>query len=420
VIDAELRRNLRLEMTTHRLIAIPLLIALCFALAGWFSADSDVESLLLIGMALLPGLWGTRLAADALIDEVVGRTWDTQRMSGQGAGSLAWGKLLGATAVTWYGAFWLLAAASPVLLSGRVAIAPIGNALGAALFAQLAAFLGALVTIRGDKAQPRFATTLMQIGGIAAGVAMYALLELASEPKQIAWFDLATTNNIVAHWTAFLCAFWVVVGITQMMRAELRFDDGASAWIIFLMVVAIYCAGFGWWVARVDGIMPAQAGALGAAGGGLLFVAVVAAFADPNDRVRLGAWIARTRGKPMRAFWQAPAAIQALAIALAVSLAAIAWMSGQERLVMAALVAQALRDIMVIWLCAILFRRRLLATLIYLVVLNQLLPLLVGASGWLQGSAIFRMSVDWPGLSVVGLLTQMAVLAAVGILLARR
>ena len=102
--NPEFRRNLTLELTPHRLIAVPVILGLIFATAWAIEGPRATAGAGRMLMTILLALWGARAAADAVFGEVADRTWDAQRMSSIGPWTMSWGKLLGATVFSWYGA----------------------------------------------------------------------------------------------------------------------------------------------------------------------------------------------------------------------------------------------------------------------------------------------------------------------------
>ena len=64
-----------------------------------------------IGYILVVLFWGSRIAAAAMVREIVDKTWDQQRLSSMGAWGMTWGKLFGSTSYVWYGCGLLLAVA---------------------------------------------------------------------------------------------------------------------------------------------------------------------------------------------------------------------------------------------------------------------------------------------------------------------
>ena len=103
-MNPEFRRNLWLELSTHRLLAAPLVIALITALIVAASPRDALDNLsraAAAGFAAMVLLWGTQLAGASVVEEARDRTWDAQRMSAIGPWTMTWGKLLGAPAFAW-------------------------------------------------------------------------------------------------------------------------------------------------------------------------------------------------------------------------------------------------------------------------------------------------------------------------------
>ena len=107
-MNPELRRNLWLELSMHRLVAMPVVLVLVLALISARSSDPwpAVFDAALWILVLVLHLWGGRNAAEAVTEEVRDRTWDWQRLSSLVPWQMTWGKLFGATAYSWYGAAW--------------------------------------------------------------------------------------------------------------------------------------------------------------------------------------------------------------------------------------------------------------------------------------------------------------------------
>src|SRR5262245_22938309 len=118
-MNPELRRNLWLEFSTHRVIAVPVVIALGILLIKASGGKDTLETIAGfagMGYAAMVLLWGTQLAGMSVIEEAQSRTWDAQRMSAIGPWAMTWGKLVGAPSFTWYGGCILLAL---FVLTGR-------------------------------------------------------------------------------------------------------------------------------------------------------------------------------------------------------------------------------------------------------------------------------------------------------------
>ncbi|HEY5720670.1 MAG TPA: hypothetical protein VIW02_09840, partial [Gammaproteobacteria bacterium] len=114
-LNPELRRNLWLELGPQRLLLMPLVLGLLFALAYALADGVDagryaVAVTAAIAYGLVCVLWGMHLAGEAVLGEVAARTWDWQRMSSVAPWSMTWGKLLGSTLYPWYAALFCLPA----------------------------------------------------------------------------------------------------------------------------------------------------------------------------------------------------------------------------------------------------------------------------------------------------------------------
>ncbi len=83
-LNPEFRRNLWLELTPHRLIAMPVILFAIFVLSALIEETSKnwgLRSASISAFYAIVYLWGTRRAAATQADEVRARTWDAQRMS---------------------------------------------------------------------------------------------------------------------------------------------------------------------------------------------------------------------------------------------------------------------------------------------------------------------------------------------------
>ena len=99
-LNPEFRRNLWLELSPHRLIAMPMILLAIFFLSASIGESGNwwgVPRASLLAYYVIVFFWGTRRAVASLADEVRGRTWDGQRMSALGTWAMTWGKLFGGT-----------------------------------------------------------------------------------------------------------------------------------------------------------------------------------------------------------------------------------------------------------------------------------------------------------------------------------
>lgn len=246
-MNPELRRNLWLELSAHRLLATPAIIALVCVLILANSDGNGYPVLATVaGFAslLLLAAWGSKLAADGIGDEARGRTWDAQRLTSIGPWQMTYGKLVGATAFAWYGGgmcLVLFVAAGMGRLDGPV-LKLAGLIVAGSVFFHAVAFNGALVAAQRNPGA-RSTNALVWI---------LVLLSVASPARQ--W--LAANQGAVAWWggrydavnfslaSAVLFAAWAVFGAYRSMCSALHVPTTPWALVTFLCFVSVYLAGF--------------------------------------------------------------------------------------------------------------------------------------------------------------------------------
>lgn len=313
-MNPELLRNLWLEITPQRLIAMPAVLFLIFG-AVLISDDRGAlaDAAWWTGIAI-GVLWGARQAAGAVMGEVAGRTWDSQRASALTPAQMALGKLFGATAYAWYGVVLcalvhLGAGGAPVEAASL--ILRTGLAHGVALFASLV-----LLALGG---RSLVMTSLPHLAGIvaAAGAGVEAMLPMAAmmghmaheaaDPghASIAFYGLAVNRLVFTLVTIALFWAWSVVGCIALLRGELNVPRRIPLWALFIGFVALFAAGFG------------QGIALAAAFLALCLLTQAAALLEPKSRRGIARLLSGEVGA-------VPPSLQALlaATALAVALAA--------------------------------------------------------------------------------------------------
>jgi hypothetical protein len=397
-MNPELRRNLWLQLSLQRLVAAPVVLGILFALI-WMIEPRGIAAAAEWVFYLVVGFWGTRRAADSLAEEVAGGTWDGQRLSSLGAWPMVVGKLLGATAFAWYcglialavglryGPGWPDPAALAWSAARFVALGVLGHALA------LLAVLAFRRKLPGERRLPVAGSQL--VGLLAMFVARFATAGggLSDAPAgQVGWFDLTLPAPV--FWLVSIAAFalWALLGCYRLMRVELQFRAAPWVWFAFLLFVVGWVEGLAW-----PTLLDAPGGparwlvAPAVLVGGLTYVALFAERKDPLAYRALGAAFAR--GDLGRAWTLLPLWLPSwllfagLALALAallgdatlpaidlwagspLALAGLGKVAAAWPMVVAAVLFQ-LRDILfVLWLNAVMRRRRAdLAAFLYLAV----------------------------------------------------
>jgi hypothetical protein len=431
-MNPELLRNLWLEFSIRRLIAMPLVLALVFIAPLMEKPAPAPQNLIDIippigdeadefapqvqDNAALPGqngfpvrhvafsaamifllfLWGTRLSAETLFAEVNGRTWDAQRSSAIGPWAMTIGKLFGSTAYVWYGALFCLLfwAVRPVSDASTVLTLIFGG-----LFAQALALYASLLLLRMTPERSRFRISLVQIGVLAFFA--FIVIVFAQRQTQVAWYVL----NIRASWfgvaSLALAFVWTVIGANQLMRAELQIETGPAAWIGFLVTVAVYVAGFAGdpeIILSARSTAPAMASIIRGlllAGVVLAILAPISALLAPPRLLTLRRWIAARpfarQGRILTPSWIWPLSLAILLTAAAGILGAFdpgagmavfgGMLDGPILTMSVALIAFAIRDIGIIHALTLNpnARRGVTAAMVVMAVSYVVLPQVAGA-----------------------------------------
>lgn len=245
-MNAELRRNLWIELSTHRLLAMPVALALVLAFAHAVS-DAPWHGVALTAAWIAAGflgVWGARAAAESVGDEMRARTWDAQRLSALGPWDMTWGKLFGSTAFAWYGGLISLAvvlATAPAdwrypalkIAALIVAVSVLGQA-AAGLAGLAAARKG---HSRGGLVGLWLLVLLLVLAGPAAGLA--STLE-----SGVRWWDRPYDTVDFALASAACFAAWAVFGFYRAMCTELQVRTTPWAYTAFNAFLTAYLAGF--------------------------------------------------------------------------------------------------------------------------------------------------------------------------------
>jgi len=242
-MNPELRRNLWLELTLHRVVALPVGLVLAFMLAYSWARDDPNGSLATTAVTFFIGfaLWGAMHAGDAVIGEVRARTWDGQRMSAIEPWTMTWGKLVGAPAFAWLGAL--------LCLFVFVLFSPSANTFGTMLFLLSGAVLVQALALNGSVVAARRGfvrnTSSIWIIVLAFMIVGPWMSVLTSSDADIVWWGRGWKRIDFMLVCTALFAGWAVFGAHRMLCEELRVRTLPWAWVAFIVYVASYIAGFG-------------------------------------------------------------------------------------------------------------------------------------------------------------------------------
>lgn len=426
-MNPELKRNLLIELTRQRLIAMPVILGLIFTAA--YTAG-DAGTLVVISRAAfwaLILLWGTRKAAGVFDSELINNTWDSQRMSAMSATELFLGKLFGGLGFILYGALLCIAAniaAQATLLprfTVNLLVADLAEVLAALLSITVSMFVAVLLMKR-TRTSKGISVTLCQFFAISAAL-LFRIIWYSSTDTQVFEFglNLNRTGQILhvwyglevsAQWFAvvslliFLC--WAVLGIVREIGTLLQFRSIRWMWMAFVLFIGLYIAGFEAIysdIGTLSGKLTIYLGIIWATGLGLTYFAI---FIEPKSINAYRAFFDAIRRRSLRdllekiPFWMMSLTVALIALILIIVAggppafnAEIGYtahdgmLDANPRLFLVVLTLFALRDYLLVTTLNLRAnaKRADIAALVYLLVLYFVAPIVVGVLGAFQGIA---------------------------------
>ena len=391
--NPELRRNLWLEFSWHRVIAVPVVIALIAIL--FIAADSkdvlqNITLAAAFGYVVVVLLWGAKLVGASVIEEARDRTWDAQRMSSITPWRMTWGKLLGAPSFAWYcGGILLLI----FILTGSQVNFPVGRY--AALMLCGAILLHAMA-LNGSVMGARKGMTRRGTGTILIVILAFAWLgpglhTLDNMDKLVAWWGLSLPQLNFSLGTVAAFGAWAVLGAYRSMCNELEIRTTPWALPAFILFTATYFAGFP--LREIVSVADSKA-FFGVMATGVVVAMVFSyslLFAEKSGATEWQRLRARMQARQWRrALQELPIWLVALAVGLVMALAASVTGGASNGKVLnqigtapIALILFAVRDAAIFQFFALARQPRRIeaATLFYLMLLYGLLPGLLKAFG---------------------------------------
>ncbi|MBK9160090.1 MAG: hypothetical protein IPM27_00720 [Nitrosomonadales bacterium] len=427
--NPEFKRNLWLSFSLHRLIAMPALLALTFLTAALMANDAgDVPNSLYATSSTLfifiVWLWGARNAHACIVDELRDKTWDQQRMSALDPWTMTWGKLFGATAFNWYGGLICLAV---MTLSGIVAgkhdvmhllltLTAVGIMIHAALIA-LNLHNNQIETRVAQRNGTNWMAILLALFLIQASFAFIPIF-MGRNDHVVSWWNMDFDRALFLLDSALLFAACAILAAWRVTCNALQVRTLPWAWPLFACILTLYFAGF-----LHDGRL-SQHLLIGLVIASMLTYATL--FSEPSTLIR---W-RKLRLLQARADWRGwlehlPLWTTTLALTFLFALLLVLttgsddtglgstdFLKPQYALTLALML---LRDA-----CILLFfafspinRRVVAVTLLYLMVLDLLLPFLAGAAH-LDAVRFFLMPIDashdaWSSVLVMTVHTAIAI-----------
>jgi hypothetical protein len=254
--NPEFQKNIWLEMSTQRLVLMPVIIFTLLFLASispmYNDIDFSLSKICYVGFSIILSLWGGKIAHDNIVNEYNNRTWDWQKTSALSPGQLLTGKLFGAPIYSWYGAliclllYWFLSLKS---YDGNVFLYGITGVLEAIKTLSLVMIIALLKIRKGngrDKIKGDFLFIVLLIYGFtnvvgSMGLDNFTMLRYLKGVNGT--YEMA---YIKFFGTIFYTA-WALIGLYQSFRHELSYKNSAWIWYLFLITSSLYTGFTYYW-----------------------------------------------------------------------------------------------------------------------------------------------------------------------------
>ncbi len=255
IINPELKRYFWLDFSLHRLFLTALIIGLlCYVFQLLFSERQSAELAFDLTCFFI-FLWGTKNASEAVTTEINNRTWDFQRQTALSPWSMTWGKLLGSTLFSWYGAFISFAVYAFLTLNAldRLNIPsnhlPLTQELAllilGGLFSQSLALLLSMQSIDQLSHEKNLKSFRYFVAGSLIGILMthYSFRFLPLSQNTITWHGWEINHGVFAFTSLVLFLAWSLIGLQRVFSKALHYAQWPWVWGLFSAFCMIYFSG---------------------------------------------------------------------------------------------------------------------------------------------------------------------------------
>jgi hypothetical protein len=253
--NPEFRKNLWLEISPVRLILMPTVLAGVFfvnylAVGKGFTSEfyASLQNTSLICFGIIVFAWGTKLAADSLVNEFNDRTWDSQRMTSIGPWTMIAGKVFGSTIFVWYGGLICIA----VFLFASLFVPDLYkhlNLMMIMIFSGLICHTLSLSLILEEFSKKRHkgkinsSSYLLVMILVLMFIVPFSVRSMSAN-LDVSWHFIQCAPSTLIFYSAAFFLVWSIVGIYRNMRIELQYTNGPWVWVLFVFSMMIYFSGF--------------------------------------------------------------------------------------------------------------------------------------------------------------------------------
>ncbi|MDQ6962022.1 MAG: hypothetical protein Q9M28_05775 [Mariprofundaceae bacterium] len=245
-MNPELQRNFWLEYSLNRLLMLPIILGMIFYIVYLLSGELAQAANLTAKACFVffAIIWASRQLSDSLIEEVRQHTWDWQRISSISPWSLLWGKWLGSTLYSWYGAtLSLIIMIASSSLSLQTNVYELVAMICCALFGQGIALLVCLQMFKRDRTLIRFHSHLAHLSGVISALVLITIVWTSENTWFEHWYNIEANHQTFILLSLCTFCFWVILGNYRLISDDLQISNSGGAWFSFVLFSLFYSSG---------------------------------------------------------------------------------------------------------------------------------------------------------------------------------
>lgn len=246
IINAELRRNIWLNFTAQRLILTPLIIGIV-AYIIYSTKKYDAGAAMFSLACFFIFLWGTKDASETVIEEINNNTWDFQRQSTISPWSMTWGKLMGSTLFSWYGAgisLLLYALLQSQIDPIAFVLTDIITLILCGIFAQALSLLLSLQGLSLVRSHKNIKSFRYYFAGTIIGIIASFFIFSSLKDHHILWHGYSFPSATFAICSLLIFIGWTLLGLQRSFCKELQYQKTPWVWALFTLFCMFYFSGF--------------------------------------------------------------------------------------------------------------------------------------------------------------------------------
>lgn len=275
----EIRRFAWSDLSTHRVIAMPVVLLILFWIIVEKAGDDGLPSALQMtvsGFFLLVLVWGAFNAAGSVPEERRAGSWDNIRLSSVSPFAFMWGRLFGCTVYQWYAGLVLLGFYVSYAFNVYpvdIAMVQLSSMVMLTLFCHATAMLSSLNSAGGRFGAGRFVGGGCFVFSILVTGLLYmplmgymkrllrsyhhASYSMPAKIPQTEWFSFSLPSYQL--WAIVIGVFciWSLIGLYRTLRREFKLPVIPWVWGLFVLFCMIAASGF------IDGDTPMSRRMLG-------------------------------------------------------------------------------------------------------------------------------------------------------------